>query len=92
MPRRRKDGEMTWQSLLRLPDKAGAMVDSYAERRGLDRATTLRVIVMEWVESQELGLHRRQAYNWGPPTKTQEQEEEGGRAAEDEGETPTADA
>ena len=44
---------MTWQSMVRLPDKAGTVVDEMAERRGLERAVALRIIIMEWVEAQE---------------------------------------
>jgi hypothetical protein len=46
---------MTWQAMLRLPDKAGALVDEYAARWGVERAVAARVLLMEHLRQIEEG-------------------------------------
>jgi len=46
---------MTWQAMLRLPDKAGALVDEYATRWGVERAVAVRVLLMEHIRELEEG-------------------------------------
>lgn len=54
-PRKRGEGQMTWQAMLRLPDKAGSIVDEYAERWGVERAVAARVLLMEHIREIEEG-------------------------------------
>lgn len=46
---------MTWQAMLRLPDSAGALVDEYAQRWGVERAVAVRVLLMEHIREIEEG-------------------------------------
>ncbi len=46
---------MTWQAMLRLPDTAGALVDQFAQRWGVERAVAVRVLLMEHIREIEEG-------------------------------------